>query len=121
MYERFNPLVDFVFKKIFGDEKNKDILIDFLNAELKMEKPIETIEILNPNINKDSPGDKFSILDICARLAGGELVNIEVQVNDEYNIDKRSLYYWSRLYSGQLTSGADYLKLKKTICINILN
>jgi predicted transposase/invertase (TIGR01784 family) len=32
-----------------------------------------------------------------------------------------NLYYWSRLYSGQLTSGADYLKLKKTICINILN
>ena len=36
-------------------------------------------------------------------------------------MDKRSLYYWSKLYSGQLTVGQDYRELKKTITINIIN
>jgi predicted transposase/invertase (TIGR01784 family) len=121
MYERFDPLIDFVFKRIFGDENNKDILIDFLNAELKYDSLIEDVELLNAQIDKNSIDDKLSVLDINARLKSGELINIEVQTTNEANIEKRSLYYWSKLYGGQLTEGKLYSKLRKTICINILN
>ncbi|MTK93212.1 Rpn family recombination-promoting nuclease/putative transposase, partial [Turicibacter sanguinis] len=40
---------------------------------------------------------------------------------DEYNMIKRSLYYWSKLYEGQLESGENYQKLSRTICINLLD
>ena len=46
-----NPKIDFAFKKIFGSEDSKDILISFLNALIYEEQPvIQSIEILNPYI-----------------------------------------------------------------------
>ena len=51
----------------------------------------------------------------------GELINIEIQLFNKYNMDKRSLYYWSKLYSSQLGVGQEYKELKKTITINIIN
>jgi predicted transposase/invertase (TIGR01784 family) len=65
--------------------------------------------------------DKLSILDIKAKLKDGELVNIEVQIANHYNIEKKSLYYWGKTYISQLSPGEQYNKLKKTICINILS
>jgi hypothetical protein len=43
-----DPIVDFAFKRVFGDERNADILIHLLNAILKLLVPIVSIEILNP-------------------------------------------------------------------------
>ena len=51
----------------------------------------------------------------------GEHINIEIQLKDEYNMIKRSLYYWSKLYEGQLENGENYQKLSRTICINLLD
>ena len=48
-----NPQIDFVFKKIFGTEKNKPILINFLNAVIKPTTPIKDVEIKNKDIDKD--------------------------------------------------------------------
>ena len=50
-----------------------------------------------------------------------EHINIEIQLKDEYNMIKRSLYYWSKLYEGQLENGENYQKLSRTICINLLD
>lgn len=44
-------------------------------------------------------------LDILARTEKGILINIEVQVTNQYNINKRTLFYWADLYHGQLTTG----------------
>lgn len=51
----------------------------------------------------------------------GEHINIEIQLDNKYNMIKRSLYYWSKLYEGQLESGNDYQKLARTICINLID
>ncbi|WP_349399055.1 Rpn family recombination-promoting nuclease/putative transposase, partial [Clostridium perfringens] len=59
-----NPQIDFVFKKIFGTEKNKPILINFLNAVIKPTTPIKDVEIKNNYIDKDFLEDKFSRLDV---------------------------------------------------------
>jgi predicted transposase/invertase (TIGR01784 family) len=48
-------------------------------------------------------------------------VNIEVQIINKYDMEKRCLFYWSKLYSGQLNKGDKYKELKKTISINIKN
>ena len=116
-----DPKMDFVFKNIFGSEKNPKILISFLNATLKPKYLITAVEIKNTDINKDYIEDKFSRLDVKATTSNSEVINIEIQLKNEYNMIKRSLYYWSKLYSEQLNEGEDYNLLKRTICINILN
>ena len=116
-----DPKMDFVFKNIFGSEKNPKILISFLNATLKPKDLITSVEIKNTDINKNYIEDKFSRLDVKATTSNNEIINIEIQLKNEYNMIKRSLYYWSKLYSEQLNEGEDYSVLKRTICINILN
>ncbi|MFD1677530.1 Rpn family recombination-promoting nuclease/putative transposase [Alicyclobacillus fodiniaquatilis] len=120
--ELLTPSVDFVFKRIFGIEENKDILLDFLNAvfESANEPGVTEIEILNPFLDKDAVHDKQSILDIKARSSNGTLVNIEIQLWNQRDIEKRTLYYWARMYGGQLVEGGRYRNLCRTVTINIL-
>ena len=119
--EILSPKIDFVFKRIFGNENNPRILISFLNAVIKPKDLIETVQIMNNDIDKESIEDKFSRLDIKAKTNKNELINIEFQIKDEHNMVKRSLYYWSKMFESQLTEGKKYDTLAKTICINILN
>ncbi|WLE97127.1 MAG: Rpn family recombination-promoting nuclease/putative transposase [Candidatus Electrothrix communis] len=118
---RLNPRIDFVFKKLFGTEENKDVLIDFINAFVSEEDKVRDIVIKNPYNEKDFSDDKLSILDIKAQDLAGKWFNIEMQMIDQEYYAKRALYYWSRLYVSQLSSGVNYDKLEKTIGINILN
>ena len=115
------PSIDFVFKKLFGAEESKESLISLLNAIIKSDSPIKDVEILNNDLDKEHNTDKFSRLDIKAKTDKDELINIEIQVKNEYNMIQRTLYYWSRIYTDQLTSTRDYSELSRTICINILN
>ncbi|ATD54320.1 Rpn family recombination-promoting nuclease/putative transposase [Clostridium chauvoei] len=116
-----NPKVDFIFKKIFGSEKHPNILISFLNAVMKPADKIVSVVINNTEISKDFLEDKFSRLDVKATTNKGEVINIEIQIKNEYNMIKRSLYYWSKLYEEQLSEGDKYDKLSRTVCINILD
>ncbi|BCV20163.1 Rpn family recombination-promoting nuclease/putative transposase [Moorella sp. Hama-1] len=47
----------------------------------------------------------------------GTLINIEIQVANQYNVDKRIMYYWAALYHGQLTSGQKFADLRKIVTI----
>ena len=116
-----DPKMDFVFKNIFGSVKHPRILISFLNSVLKPKYPIVSVNIKNTDLEKHFVEDKFSRLDVKAETSNKEIINIEIQLKNEYNMIKRSLYYWSKLYEEQLNEGEDYSELKRTICINILN
>lgn len=115
------PKMDFVFKRIFGNENHPNILISFLNAVLNPVDPIKSVNLKDTTIEKSHLEDKYSRLDVKAITNKGEHINIEIQLKDEYNMIKRSLYYWSKLYEGQLENGENYQKLSRTICINLLN
>ncbi len=114
-----DPKVDFVFKRIFGSEENKDVLLRFLNDALT--DPVTSISLVNPYIDKDALEDKQSVLDIKAVTSKGEQINIEIQLSNEYDMEKRTLYYWAKLYEEQMQEGEEYRDLKKTITINILD
>ena len=118
-----SPLVDFLFKRLFGDEKNTDLLIHFLNAVFDESggPVITSVEILNPYLDKDALSDKMSILDIKARTQDHALVNVEIQIRNERNIRERTLYDWAKLYEEQLTEGTFYRDLNRTITVNLLN
>ncbi|MDU1308820.1 MAG: Rpn family recombination-promoting nuclease/putative transposase [Clostridium perfringens] len=115
------PSMDFVFKRLFGAEESKDSLISLLNAIIKSDSPIKNIELKSPDLEKQHIGDKFCRLDIKAKTDKGEIINVEIQVRDEYNMVQRTLYYWSKLYSDQLGESEKYKNLARTVCINILN
>lgn len=120
--DRFaNPKLDLVFKKIFSDVNNSDLLINLLCAILKISPTkIKHIEIIDNKIIPDVLNKKFSRLDLLLQVEN-EYINIEIQVNNYGNYKERTLYYWSQVYSGQLGKGKDYNKLKDTIAINIID
>ncbi|WP_017210824.1 Rpn family recombination-promoting nuclease/putative transposase [Clostridium beijerinckii] len=118
---KLNPKVDFVFKKLFGSEENKCILISFINSIISEENQIKNIELKNPyNISNYRKG-KMTILDIKAVDEKGIWYDIEMQIAEQGYYDKRALYYWSKVYSDQIESGDDFELLRKTIGINILD
>ena len=119
--EKINPRVDLAFKKIFGTEGNKDLLISLINSIVGEEDQVVDITLLNPYNQKNFKNDKLSILDIKAEGSDGKKFNIEIQITDEADYDKRALYYCAKLYGDQLKESEDYSKLEKVIGIHILN
>ncbi len=118
---QISPRVDIAFKKIFGVEENKDLLISLINSIVSKEDQIESVTLLNPYNPRNHKDSKLSILDIKAEGHDGKKFNIEIQISDEADYDKRALYYWAKLYTEQIGISDKYAKLSKTIGIHILN
>jgi predicted transposase/invertase (TIGR01784 family) len=98
-------------------ERSEPWLLQDFRAFSRMRNSI----LLRYNIDKDSPRDKQSIFDIQARTTEGKLINVEMQLFNKYDNEKRTLYYWSKQYEGQLKEGQSYKQLRKCVTINILN
>ena len=145
--EIVKPKLDIIFKRIFGDVKNKEIVMRFLSdiLEISREK-MKDIHFDNGELTSKYLEEKFSRLDLKIELkdvddVNDKIINVEMQVNSEPAFRERTLYYWSKMYSEELKSGEEYdllkqtskmyseeLKsgeeydlLKQTICINIIN
>ncbi|MBF0607553.1 MAG: Rpn family recombination-promoting nuclease/putative transposase [Magnetococcales bacterium] len=114
---------DIAFKKIFGNERKKEILISFLNAvlDLRGDREIGGIEILNPYQMPKMEGLKETILDIKAVDKSGVTFIVEIQIQKQKGFEKRVLYYTSKAYIGQLGRGEDYPNLRPVIYIGIVD
>ncbi|RQH47252.1 Rpn family recombination-promoting nuclease/putative transposase [Okeania hirsuta] len=115
-----NPKVDYAFKKIFGSEQSKEILISFLNAIIyDGEKTIKDLTIVNPF----NPGKIISLketyLDVKAVLVDGSIVIIEMQVARMTAFNKRVAYNLSKAYANQLDKGENYPLLNPAIAVTI--
>lgn len=112
---------DIVFKKMFSDVNNADLLKHFLSNMLAL--PLDSIKevtVTNPEIIPESLNEKFGQMDIRLKL-NDSIVNVEMQISNEPDFKDRVLYYWSKLYSGDLKEGESYSNLKKSISISIVN
>ena len=100
-YNLLSPMVDIIFKALFGGEDNdsKIMLIDFLNSVMKLSGEDKIIDIteMNPYNDREYKDDKLSIMDLKVKTDDNKLIDIEVQINQRMNFRKRSLYYWSQL------------------------
>lgn len=115
-----NPKTDFAFKKIFGSEQSKDILISFLNGMLYEGKSvILDLEIVNPYQVPRIRGIKDTYLDVKAKITGDKTVIIEMQVLNVEGFEKRILYNASKAYSIQWETGEDYTLLNPVIALTI--
>ena len=126
---RLNPKVDFAFKKLFGSEENKDLLMALINSVLsnayEMEQreftPITSIELRNPYNLADYQAGKMTILDIKAQDEKNIWYDIEMQIGYQAYFAKRAMYYWSQVYTEQLKSKGRYGTLNKVIGISFLD
>jgi predicted transposase/invertase (TIGR01784 family) len=118
-----DPKNDLAFKKIFGNENKKEILISFLNSVLDFtnEKTIVDVTLNNPCQSPDIKELKETILDIKATNKNGDKFIVEMQKKDLSNFTKRNLYYTSKAYVSQIDKGEEIINLKKVYYIAILN
>ena len=119
---RVYPLADVLFKFLFGRPERTGLFLDLLNALMfpDGERSFTQIAFINRELSPARASGKGSRLDLAARL-DGELVNLEVQVRREPGYRKRSLYYWSLLYSNSLERGGKYVDTVRTISLNLLD
>ncbi|MCP5105751.1 MAG: Rpn family recombination-promoting nuclease/putative transposase [bacterium] len=119
-----DPKNDVAFRKIFGSENKKEILISFLNNILCFagtDKEIIDITIQNPYQVPKLTGLKETILDIKAVDKRDIHYIIEMQVFHTAAFEKRVLYYVSKAYSQQLDKAENYPKLNQVIFLGFLN
>ncbi|WP_410542544.1 Rpn family recombination-promoting nuclease/putative transposase [Wolbachia endosymbiont of Tetranychus urticae] len=116
-----DPKNDVAFRRIFGTEKNKDILIHFLNDILSFtgKNAIQDIEFLSTIQDPDIASKKQSIVDVLCRDSTGVQWIIEMQVAKTKGFEKRAQYYAAKAYSRQADKGDQYHDLKEIIFIAI--
>ncbi|WP_338406802.1 Rpn family recombination-promoting nuclease/putative transposase [Wolbachia endosymbiont (group A) of Longitarsus flavicornis] len=121
MSKFLDPKNNYAFKRIFGTEKNKDILIHFLNDILGRtgEAKIEDVAFLSPIQDPEIAAKKESIVDVLCRDSTGVRFICEMQVARTSGFEKRVQFYASKAYSSQAGVGDQYQNLKEVIFIAI--
>jgi predicted transposase/invertase (TIGR01784 family) len=109
----------FAFKKVFGSERSKPLLINFLNAILEYagEYAITDLTIIDPYQAPIIKGMKDTYVDVKALLANGNTVIIEMQVLNVEGFEKRVLYNAAKTYAAQLDKGEQYTLLNPVIAL----
>lgn len=110
---------DYVFKRVFAKDENNSMLKDFLEAIL--DKKINKVVVKNPEIPKNLGDERIGILDLKLDVDEDKVIDVEMQMRDEYNMKERSGVYLSKLVAEQLKAKQPYVEVKKVIAINLLN
>ena len=116
-----DPKNDYCFKRIFGSERNKDILIHFLNDMLVLREtgPIKQVSFLKTVQDPDIASKKQSIVDVLCVDEHGKQLIIEMQVARTTGFEKRAQYYAAKAYVNQLNKSEEYRNLKEIIFLAI--
>ncbi|MDN5248413.1 MAG: Rpn family recombination-promoting nuclease/putative transposase [Wolbachia endosymbiont of Tyrophagus putrescentiae] len=115
-----DPKCDLTFKRIFGTDKNKNILIHFLNDILGFSKKnaIQDVEFLSTIMDPEIASDKQSIVDVLCKDSCGNRYIAEMQVARDGGFEKRAQLYAAKAYSRQ---SGNYTDFKKVFFIAIAN
>ncbi len=118
---QFTARNDYAFKKLFGNNENKDITKRFLSLILNIkESDIKELIFKNPFVGGNYLDEKQGIIDIKLEL-NQNIINIEMQNFWHSHYEERVLFTWSNSYTEELNKGHNYGELKKCISINIIN
>ena len=120
--ERYvNPYTDFGFKKLFGTELNKDLLISFLNALFRDKPEITDLTYLNSEHLGDARQDRKAVFDVYCQLADGGRIIVEMQKAEQEYFKDRSIYYSTYPIREQAPHGKWDYRLEDVYTIGILN
>lgn len=111
------PKNDHVFKRLFGYEGNENITKNLVSNIIGEE--IKTLEFKNPYLLRESREDKEEILDIKAELNNHIQCDIEMQIGNYHDLEKRILDSWAKIYRQSIGKSKKYIDMKKTIVIFI--
>ena len=103
-----NPFTDYGFKKIFGQEVSKELLIEFLNDLLEGERVITDLTFLNNEQLPIYPGERIAIYDIFCTTDTGEKIIVEMQNRSQVYFKERALYYLSHAIVRQGVKGESW-------------
>jgi predicted transposase/invertase (TIGR01784 family) len=117
----FNPYTDFGFKKLFGEEGSKDLLIDFLNQLLPIHHQIAAVTFKNTENLSDTEEDRKAIFDIYCESKTGEKFIVEMQKGKLKYLKDRALFYASFPIREQAQKGEWDFKLTPVYFIAILD
>ena len=122
MTERINPFTDAGYKRIFGQEPSKDLLISFLNGLLEGERKITDVTFLDKEQLRESDESRTLIYDVFCKTDTGENIIVEMQNRIQPYYKKRSIYYISRAISNQGESGRNWMYgISAVYCISLMN
>ncbi len=117
-----NPLTDFGFKRIFGSEENKPLLLDFLNSYLEATLGLITeVTFLSPEVLGEEPGEKKSVFDLYCVTQNGDRVIIEMQRARQDFFSSRTVAYSARVISKSIRRGDKKYRLSRVVSFNILD
>ncbi len=122
MTEKYiNPFTDFGFKKLFGEESNKDLLIDFLSELLKDKGRITQLSFLKNEQLGNTPTDRKAIFDLYCQNEKGEKFIVELQKARQKHFKDRSLYYSSFAIQEQAVIGDWDFRIQSVYSISIMD
>jgi len=116
-----NPFTDFGFKKIFGEEASKPLLLDFLNALLPQQNKIIDLTFKNTEQIGQSEADRKAIYDIYCENQQGEKFIVELQKVKQNYFKERTIYYSTFPIREQGEKGDWNYNLKAVYCVGILD
>lgn len=116
-----NPYTDFGFKKLFGTEINKDLLISFINSLLHGREVVKDLTYLNTEHLGTSEADRRAVFDVYCENEKGEKILVEMQRGEQQFFKDRTLFYTTfPIREQQVIKDWDY-QLKSIYIIGILN
>jgi predicted transposase/invertase (TIGR01784 family) len=121
MDEILPPTDDWIFKLLFGDERNKSMLIDLLKSFVDLPDEEYELTFLDTYLKPESEDDKLGIVDVKVQTKTGKIIDIEIQINKMKHIGKRLSFYKSKLIVEQIGKSELYSVIQKVICICITN
>ena len=117
-----NPFTDMGFKRIFGQEFSKPLLLDFLNNLLKGERHIVDLRFLDKEQPAEYVGDRSLIYDIYCETDNGDKIIVEMQNRDQPYFKNRSIYYISEAIARQGERGSVWnYNIKAVYLVAFLN
>jgi predicted transposase/invertase (TIGR01784 family) len=116
-----NPFTDFGFKKLFGTELNKDLLIDFLNQVLPEKHQIQDLTYARTEHLGNSEADRKAVFDLYCIGANGDRFIVEMQKAKQNFFKDRSVYYASFPIQEQAKKGDWNYQLSAVYMVGILD
>ncbi len=120
MPETLSPRNDVVFKLLFAAERSRPLLVSLLNAVLQPARPIVSVKVLNPEIQKEAVDDRGLVLDVLAEHDDGTRSDVEMQAQLRAAMPERALYLWASTFRDGLRRGQEVAEVRPCRVIFIL-
>ena len=119
--ELLSPKHDLVFKALYTSDGDLELLASLLTSILGLEICAGDMTITNSELVRQHVGDRSARIDVRIKLNDGKQINVEIQIEDDQDMERRSVYYLSRLYADQAAPKKAFATFCPAIAINILD